>query len=305
MIDQLDISHLRTLDALARFPTISAAAEHLDVSQQAVSLQLKKIRTILGDPLFVRTGQGMAATPYARLIAPHIAQVLAGLHAIPLPSSVRPEDVERTLVISGTDYTQKVIVADLVRDLRTHAPKVKVVVVDIEVSALTRKLHQGEIDLIFTVDGYVAPGLVTQPLFLEQYRCVTGNRALAGGGVMPLEKLVEHDFIVTNPGMASFTGSADGWFARQGLQRRVVASAPSFFMALEYLKGSDLVAFMPSRLLPCEGVFEIGLPKYPPGYQVVAAHHPNAQNDSFITWVLERVGSRLASTTLVSATSRA
>ena len=56
MIDQLDISHLRTLDALARFPTISAAAEHLDVSQQAVSLQLKKIRTILGDPLFVRTG---------------------------------------------------------------------------------------------------------------------------------------------------------------------------------------------------------------------------------------------------------
>ena len=99
--------------------------------------------------------------------------------------------------------------------------------------------------------------------------------------------------------------SARGWFARQGLQRRVVASAPSFFMALEYLKGSDLVAFMPSRLLPCEGVFEIGLPKYPPGYQVVAAHHPNAQNDSFITWVLERVGSRLASTTLVSATSRA
>lgn len=305
MIDKLEITHLRTLDALNRFDTISAAAEHLDVSQQAVSLQLKKIRTILGDPLFVRTGQGMAPTPYAKLIAPHIGQVLAQLNGIPLPFEVRPEQAERTLVVSGTDYTQKVIVADLVCMLRREAPRVKVAVVDIEVSALTRKLHQGEIDLIFTVDGYVAPGLVTQPLFLEQYRCVTGNRALAGGGVMPLEKLVEHDFIVTNPGMASFTGSADGWFARQGLQRRVVASAPSFFMALEYLKGSDLVAFMPSRLLPCEGVFEIGLPKYPPGYQVVAAHHPNAQNDSFITWVLERVGSRLASTTLVSATSRA
>ena len=299
MIDKLEITHLRTLDALSRFDTISAAAEHLDVSQQAVSLQLKKIRTILGDPLFVRTGQGMAPTPYAKLIAPHIGQVLAQLNGIPLPFEVRPEHAERTLVISGTDYTQKVIVADLVRVLRREAPKVKVAVVDIEVSALTRKLHQGDIDLIFTVDGYVAPGLVTQPLFIEQYRCVTGNRALAGG-VMPLEQLVEHDFIVTNPGMASFTGSADGWFARQGLQRRVVASAPSFFMALEYLKGSNLVAFMPSRLLPCEGVFEIALPKYPPGYQVVAAHHPNAQNDAFITWVLERVVSGL-----VSATSRA
>jgi len=294
MIDRLDIPHLRTLDALSRFGTISAAAEHLCVSQQAVSLQLKKIRTILGDPLFVRTGQGMAPTPYARLIAPHIGQVLAQLNAIPLPQAVRPETAERTLVVSGTDYTQKVIVADLVRDLRVAAPKVNIAVVGIEVSALTRKLHQGEIDVIFTANGYVAPGLVAEPLFLEQYRCVTANRALAQAGLMPLAALVEHDFIVTNPGAPSFTGSADAWFARQGLARRVVASAPSFFMALEYLKGSNMVGFIPSRLLPQEGLYEIALPKYPPGYGVVAAYHPAMQNDPFMTWLLDRVRARLA-----------
>jgi len=293
MIDRLELTHLRTLDALQRFGSISAAAEHLDVSQQAVSLQLKKIRTILGDPLFVRTGQGMAPTPYATLIAPHIMQVLAQLNGIPLPSGIRPEQAERTLVVSGTDYTQKVIVADLVRDLRANAPRVKVAVVGIEVSALTRKLHQGEIDLIFTVDGYVAPGLVSQPLFLEQYRCVTGSQALADSGVMPLAALARHDFIVTNPGVANFRGSADAWFERQGLARKVVASAPSFFMALEYLKGSNLVAFMPSRLLPVAGIHEIALPKYPPGYSVVAALHPNARNDLFMAWVLERVRTRL------------
>ena len=297
MIDRLDITHLRTLDALSRFATNSAAAEHLDVSQQAVSLQLKKIRTILGDPLFVRTGQGMAPTPYAKLIAPHIAQVLAGLHAIPLPSAVRPETAERTLVISGTDYTQKVIVADLVRDLRSAAPKVKIAVVDLEVSGLTRKLHQGEIDVIFTAEGIAAPGLVSMPLFLEQYRCVTGNRALADAGLTSLAALVEHDFIITNPGGHSFTGSSDGWFARQGLQRRVVASAPSFFMALDYLKGSNLVAFIPARLLPCNGIYDITLPKYPPGYGVVAAYHPAAQNDPFMMWMLERVKARLVSAT--------
>ena len=294
MIDRLELTHLRTLDALQRFGSISAAAEHLAVSQQAVSLQLKKIRTILGDPLFVRTGQGMAPTPYATLIAPHIMQVLAQLNGIPLRSGIRPEQAERTLVVSGTDYTQKVIVADLVRDLRANAPRVKVAVVGIEVSALTRKLHQGEIDLIFTVDGYVAPGLVSQPLFLEQYRCVTGSQALAESEPMSLEALMRHDFIVTNPGVANFRGSADGWFERQGLARKVVVSAPSFFMALEYLKGSNLVAFMPARLLPVEGIHEIALPKYPPGYSVVAALHPNAQGDPFMTWVLDRVKARLA-----------
>lgn len=68
-------------------------------------------------------------------------------------------------------------------------------------------------------------------------------------------------------------------------------------MALDYLRGSKLVAFMPSRLLPQDGVFEIALPKYPPGYQVVAACHPNARNDPFLCWVLERARARLVSAT--------
>jgi len=293
MIDKLELAHLRTLDALHRCASISAAAEHLHVSQQAVSLQLKKIRTLLGDPLFVRTGHGMAPTPYAKLIAPHVSRVLAQLNAIPLPSTLQPEHTERTLVISGTDYTQKVVVADLVRDLRMHAPKVSVAVVGIEVAELGRKMQHGEIDLVFTVDGSLAPGLVAEPLFLEQYRCVTANPALAGATLTP-QQLAEHDFLVTSPGGAHFKGSSDGWFTRQGLERRVVAAAPTFFMALEYLKGTDLVAFMPARLLPCDGLFEVALTRYPPGYTVVAGLHPSAQGDPFMAWVLARVKARLA-----------
>lgn len=292
MIDKLELTHLRTLDALSRCKTLSAAADHLRISQQAVSLQLKKIRALLGDQLFVRTGHGMAPTPYALLIAPHVSQVLAGLNAIPLPAMLRPEQTERTLVISGTDYTQKVVVADLVRDLRAHAPGVKVAVVGLALTDLTRKMQHGEIDLIFTVDSSVAQGLASTPLFLEQYRCVSANPALRGAR-LSLEELVEHDFLVTSPGGSHFKGSSDAWFARQGLTRRVVASTPTFFMTLDYLKGSNLVAFMPSRLLPCDGIFEIALPKYPPGYGVVAAMHPSLEGDPFMAWLLARVQARL------------
>ena len=54
---------------------------------------------------------------------------------------------------------------------------------------------------------------------------------------------------------------------------------------------------VPARLLPCDGVYEIALPKYPPGYGVVAALHPNAQHDPFMTWLLDRVKARLAAAT--------
>ncbi|HEX8614637.1 MAG TPA: LysR family transcriptional regulator [Telluria sp.] len=294
MIDKLEINHLRMLGALYKLGKLSTAAEHLGVSQQAISLQLKKLRDLLHDPLFVRTGHGMVATPYARLIEPHIEQVLVSISAIPLPDSVTPAQIERTLAISATDYTQQVIVGPLIRELRASAPKVKIIVSGIEVNNLTQKMQRGEIDLAFTSDGYVPVGLISEPLFIEQYRCVSADSSLAAGGAMALEKLIGHDFIITSPGIGSFKGSADTWFERQGLRRNVVMSAPSFFMAQAYLKQSDMVAFLPSRLLPCEGLFDIALEKYPPGYAVVAAYHPSALNDPFMRWLLGRVRRVLA-----------
>ena len=289
MIDKLELTHLRTLAALHRHASMSEAAEALGVSQQAVSLQLKRLRQILGDPLFVRTGHGMAPTPYARLIEPHVQGVLARLNDIPLPDSLTPDRIERTLVISATDYTQRVIVGPLMRDLRTAAPKVRLLVSDIEANSLTRKMQQGDIDVSFTTSGYVAPGLVAQPLFVERYALVTANPALQRDEPMPLAELVQHDFIITSPGLPNFKGSADTWFEMQGLSRRVAVSVPSFFMAQAYLLQSHLVGFMPARLLPVEGLFEIPLASHPPGYQVVAAFHPAAQQDPFMAWLLDRV----------------
>ena len=52
MIEKLELNHLRMLSALYELRTVSAAAEALDVSQQAVSLQLKRIREILGCLLY-------------------------------------------------------------------------------------------------------------------------------------------------------------------------------------------------------------------------------------------------------------
>jgi DNA-binding transcriptional LysR family regulator len=289
MIEKLELNHLRMLSALYEQRTVSAAAEALDVSQQAVSLQLKRIREILGDPLFVRTGHGMVPTAYGQLIQPHVRQLLALIHAMPMPTSIPLEDIERTLSISATDHAQRIIVGDLIRELRRAAPRVKVKISNIESAGLVRRMQEGEIDVAFTSNGYVPEGLLSTPLFTERYVCVAARPLTDGPGALPLEALVAHDFLVVSPAVPSFDGSAGSWFEQQGLRRRVVASVPSFFMALEYLRQSDMVAFMPSRLLPHEGLFEVPLEKHPPGFQVVAAYHPSAMSDPLLTWVLDHV----------------
>jgi DNA-binding transcriptional LysR family regulator len=294
MIDKLEINHLRTLDALYQLGNISAAAEHLSVSQQAISLQLKRIRDILGDSLFVRTGHGMIPTPYAKEVYPHIQRVLIHLNNIPLPDAIEPAEIERTLVICATDYTQEVIVSNLIKALRLYAPKVKVIVTNIESANLTKKIHQGSIDLVFTTSAYVPEGLIATPLFTEKYLCVSANKAIQYDKFLPLKNLVEHDFVIVSPGTGSLSGSADAWFEMQGCPRRIALSAPSFAIAKHYLKHSDMVGFLPTRLLPCEGLFELPLEKYPPGYQVVAAYHPSTKHDPLVNWLLDTVTTRFS-----------
>jgi DNA-binding transcriptional LysR family regulator len=223
------------------------------------------------------------------LIQPHVRQVLALLNAMPAPGSIPLAELERTLGISATDFTQRIIVLDLVRELRRVAPRVKVKIFNIEGAGLVRRMQEGEIDVAFTSNGYVPDGLLSNPLFPERYACVAAKPLTERLHDLPLEDLVAHDFLVVSPGVPSFDGSAGAWFEQQGLRRRVVASVPSYFMALEYLRQSDLVAFVPSRLLPCEGLFEIPIQKSPPGFQVVAAYHASAVGDPLLAWVLDHV----------------
>ncbi|WP_438464437.1 LysR family transcriptional regulator [Marinomonas sp. PE14-40] len=297
MIEKLELHHLKTLAALLQFHNISLAAESLNLSQQAVSAKLKRLRNILGDNLFIREGHGIVPTPYARSIQSYVESLISQLNAFPLPASNDISKMERQVVISATDYAQAVILPKLINKLRQVAPLVKVIVCNIEVAALTKKMSQGDIDLALTTSGYVPDGLISTPLFIERYVCVeadldkiskdTVNREGNPQPPTTVKDLVQRDFVVVNPGTASLTGSAEAWFSQQGMTRHVSVSAPTFYMAQEYIKASDMVGFIPSRLLPITGLRVIELEKTPPGYQVVAAYHAKVKNDELIRFLLE------------------
>lgn len=292
MIEKLELKQVRTLAVLLQTGSISAAAERLGLSQQAVSQQLNRLRDLLGDPLFVRSGQGMAPTHYARSIEAQLQQVLAAVQAIPLPGQQELGELERTLVISATDYTQHLIALPLVAALREWAPKVRLKIINIESQSLTRRMQQGEIDLALTTSAYVPEGLESRALFTEEYRLYSAHIAQPKSGIIRLPELVDFDFVVTSPGTADFKGSAQDWFERRGVKRQVVLSVPSFYMAQRALQQAALVAFLPARLPQPEGIKELSLETMPPGYEVVAAYHPSAAYDPLLLAVLDWLQTR-------------
>jgi len=63
----LNYHHLRYFHAIAREGNLTRAAEHLHISQSALSLQLKKLEESLGHPLFLREGKQLVLTEAGRI----------------------------------------------------------------------------------------------------------------------------------------------------------------------------------------------------------------------------------------------
>jgi DNA-binding transcriptional LysR family regulator len=74
-----DLNLLLVLDGVLREGTLSNAAKALNVSQPTISSSLAKLREILQDELFVRSGNGMQPTPRALALKEPVQRVLAAV----------------------------------------------------------------------------------------------------------------------------------------------------------------------------------------------------------------------------------
>src|SRR3989344_3139149 len=60
LFDKIDLSLIRVLHTVITESSVSRAAVKLRSNQPAVSAQLRRLRELTGDPLLVRSGQGVA-----------------------------------------------------------------------------------------------------------------------------------------------------------------------------------------------------------------------------------------------------
>ena len=75
----LESHHLRLIAQVARTESVTRAADLLNVTQSAVSHQLREIEDKLGTPLFVRSGRRMLLTPAGRLLVEAADEVLGAI----------------------------------------------------------------------------------------------------------------------------------------------------------------------------------------------------------------------------------
>ena len=112
----LDGHTLRTFLTVLELSSVSKAAEKLDLTQPAVSHILRRLRRILGDPLFVRTGHRLTPTETALALKPNAIEALDSLQRLTEQRAFNPMQEEMSFVIAANDMQRDLIFPKLVRD---------------------------------------------------------------------------------------------------------------------------------------------------------------------------------------------
>ncbi|MEJ5219150.1 LysR family transcriptional regulator [Cognatishimia sp. D5M38] len=113
--EKLDGQLLKTFLLILEENSVSMAAERLDVNQSTVSHSLNKLRRILGDPLFVRSGQGLTPTETALALKAPVLEVLDKLQSLTDLRPFDPKSEKMHFVAAANDMQRDLIFPHLLR----------------------------------------------------------------------------------------------------------------------------------------------------------------------------------------------
>ncbi|CAD0185939.1 Nodulation protein D 2 [Ruegeria sp. THAF57] len=121
----LDGKVLRVFLTILEENSVSKAADRMGVTQSAISHTLAKLRQVLGDPLFVRSGQGLIPTERALSLKEPVQGVLDGLRALTDDRPFDPLSEELHVQIATNDMPRELIFPKLLRTVRAEGIRLR------------------------------------------------------------------------------------------------------------------------------------------------------------------------------------
>ncbi|NIA70914.1 LysR family transcriptional regulator [Pelagibius litoralis] len=124
--EKLDSELLRTFLAVADAGSVSGGAERILRSQSAASLQIKRLESLLGVPVFERHARGVSLTATGEKLRPLAQRVVDLLDAA--IGDLRSEGLEGSLRIGVPDEYGEIILPKIIARFARHHPRVELAV---------------------------------------------------------------------------------------------------------------------------------------------------------------------------------
>jgi DNA-binding transcriptional LysR family regulator len=304
-IEGLAIADLMAFDAIYTQKSVSKAALVLDVPQPTISRRLAALRESFGDPLFVRTRQGMEVTAAGRSLVGAVQEMLQ-IYQGRLQHAARfdPMTSTRAFRICASDFGHLLVLPKLHEWADKRAPNVQFISLPLAQTSLLDRLESGEVDV--AVGGFPSlhAGIKERTLFRETYGCLVRRDHPTIKNAISLAEFKRARHIVVS---AHLLGHI-----HQEVEKRILELCPpnhvrviaeSFLLSALVVERTDLVVTLPGRTSGFLGerlgaLRMVEPPMELPGFDVKQYWHTRFHHDPGNEWLRRGIASALGIPTL-------
>lgn len=254
----MELRHLRSFLALAKHHNFSRAAESVELSQPALSQQIKQLEEELGVELVIRDPMGAQLTPAGEEFRGYASRLLGDLEeakqAIRSPGLARAETL-------GVGYSSpfRHAVIEAAGRLIARMPDLSVRLEELSVARIERRLRDGRLHLGVVVDWKSKPGITGHKFAQVPLRLLVHPRdRLATTKPRPeqasLEMVSAARFVLPRRGTRA-RRAIDSYFAVQNFQPKVAVETSDISTAVAMV--AELQGLV--SVLPLPGPENLGM----------------------------------------------
>ncbi|MFE9258672.1 LysR family transcriptional regulator [Streptomyces sp. NPDC006879] len=197
----LNLERLRTLDALARHGSVSAAAEGLHVTTSAVSQAMAKLEREVGQQLVAKRGRGIRLTDAGRLLADHAARIISQVEIAQADVEARRGEPVGELRMGAFPTALRGLFPAALRTLRAEHPELRAQTQELDPAVSIEAVVRGDLDLAVVLDWHnkrmpVPAGLLRAPLLDDTADvAVPASHPLAGREAVTLADFAQDEWV--------------------------------------------------------------------------------------------------------------
>ena len=301
-LSRIDLNQLVHLDVLLRERNVTRAANHLKISQPAMSNSLKRLRSMFHDPLLVRTSDGMIPTPLAFDLQPKIRDILSAIDQVMTTDTAFDANSHRTFRIMASDYAESTLFPPMLKRLREIGPNITLDI--LTPSDVTfADVEQGRVDMAINRFDSLPNSFHQKPLWRDSFSCV-----------MRAEPSRQHEFdlndylrashiwvsktgfgigVGLSPDNVQRLGWVDEALGRLGHTRRITVFTRHYQIAMQLARQHDLVATLPTlvaRTKAADPEYHLCPPPFPiEPFELKMAWSPLLHHESGHQWLRQLI----------------
>src|SRR5262245_31372219 len=246
-IEAVDLNLILVLHHVLAEGTVVRAAARLHVTPSAVSNSLARLRELFGDPLFVRSGRKVVATPFARELAPQVTETVDRLRDIlEVRRDFRADSCTRSFTLASADNIG--ILPALATRFARVMPRAALRIVTLDHAIASDGLVSGDIDVSLALPPTIPRDIRSEAAYAERLVCAMWRKAAPPSGRLTLKQFLSARHVEVALQGKYAMDYVDSVLAPLGHRRSIALSVPQFALAAACVVGTPYITMPPGSM---------------------------------------------------------